>query len=467
MSPYLSEMWPILAMVGAFIVSTFALKLPVAISLVVAAVLGAAVGGEGFPLRQLVEGTLGYLDTLLIIATAMIFMRMIQATGLLDTIAHHLITAFERRPATLLVLMMLFAMSAGMITGSSTAAVLTTGAIVAPAFMALGISKNRTGGIIAMAGILGMIAPPVNIPVMIIGGGVDMPYIGFALPLLILTVPLAVFIVLFLGLKSARAATIDRGSLPPSFHAQFGWRLYLPLVLLIVLIVLERSWPQGMPSLGMPLVFTICAVVAPFTGRKMRPLIVAREAVAAALPVMAILAGVGMFLQIMALTGGRGFVVSMLVGLPVAWLYVSIGVSMPLFGAVSAYGSASILGVPFVLALLGRNEILVASALSLVAAMGDLMPPTALAGLFAAKVVDQPNYTKVLRHCLIPALLTIGVSLAFIGTAKFWDRLLFWDRRLVLYGILIGCAAAVGLGIYALDLVAARRRALLEQGGAP
>ncbi|MGD8699722.1 MAG: hypothetical protein PVJ43_10555, partial [Gemmatimonadales bacterium] len=128
MSSYLPEMWPLLAMVGIFVVGTFALKLPVSISLVAASVVGAVVGGLGFPLRHLVEGTLGYLDTLLIIATAMVFMRMIQASGLLDTVAYGMITQFHHRPATLLVLMMLFAMAGGMITGSSTAAVLTTGA---------------------------------------------------------------------------------------------------------------------------------------------------------------------------------------------------------------------------------------------------------------------------------------------------------------------------------------------------
>lgn len=456
MSQYLPEMLPLLAMVGIFVIGTFAFKIPVSISLVMAAIGGAILAGEGFPLRHLVEGTLGYLDTLLIIATAMIFMRMIQASGLLDTIAHHLIVQFENRPASLLVLMMLFAMSAGMITGSSTAAVLTTGAIVAPVFMTMGVSRNRTGAIIAMAGILGMIAPPVNIPVMIIGGGVDMPYIGFALPLLALTIPLAIVIVLALGLPSVRGATIDHTTLPVSFHKRYRWRLYLPLMLLVVLIVAERAFPRLVPSLGMPLVFALCALITPWTGRKFKPLPVAREAVKAALPVMAILAGVGMFLQIMALTGGRGFIVSMLIGLPLALLYLSIGVSMPLFGAVSAYGSASILGVPFVLALLGSNEIIVASALSLIAAMGDLMPPTALAGLFAAKVVEQPNYFRVLKHCLAPALLTIAVSLGFIATAKTWDRILFADHQGALFAGIAGFIVFVVTIILVLDRTSKR-----------
>ena len=459
MTEYLPEMWPLLAMVGTFVVGTFAFKLPVSVSLVFASVVGGAVGGQGFPLRHLVEGTLGYLDTLLIIATAMVFMRMIQASGLLDTVAHGMTARFHHRPATLLVLMMLFAMSAGMITGSSTAAVLTTGAIVAPVFMALGISRNKTGAIIAMAGILGMIAPPVNIPVMIIGGGVDMPYIGFTLPLLVITLPLAVVIVLSLGLPSARAADIEPERLPKSYHDRYGLKLYLPLILLVVLIVGEQALPQIVPPLGMPLIFTLCAAVTPFTGRRFQALVASREAMAAALPVMGILAGVGMFLQIMALTGGRGFLVSMLVGLPLALLYLSIGVSMPLFGAVSAYGSASILGVPFVLALLGSNEILVASALSMIAAMGDLMPPTALAGLFAAKVVEQPDYLKVLKHCLAPAGLTILASLGFIATAGFWDRFLFWDNRLGVYGVLAGAVLLVGGLVLLLDRTRQRPRA--------
>lgn len=461
MIQYLPEFWPLLTMVAAFVIATFALRLPVSISLVIAAVGGALVAGAGLPLRHLVEGTLGYLDTLLIIATAMIFMRMMQASGLLDTIAHGMVVRFQDRPATLLVLMMLFAMSAGMITGSSTAAVLTTGAIVAPVFITIGVSREKTGAIIAMAGILGMIAPPVNIPVMIIGGGVDMPYIGFGLPLLMLTIPLAVIIVLMLGLRSARATQIGSAAIPPSYHKQCGWKLYSPLLLMIVLIVAERAFPQVIPALGMPLIFALCSLITPWTGLKMKPLVVARDAVKAALPVMGILAGVGMFLQIMALTGGRGFIVSMLVGLPLALLYLSIGVSMPVFGAVSAYGSASILGVPFVLALLGVNEIIVASALSLIAAMGDLMPPTALAGLFAAKVVEQPNYFRVLKRCLIPAGITVLASLGFIATADFWEDFIFWNNVIARYGILAGISGAVLVILLLMD-----RRAYARKRGA-
>ena len=42
------------------------------------------------------------------------------------------------------------------------------------------------------------------------------------------------------------------------------------------------------------------------------------------------------------------------------------------------------------------------------------MPPTALAGIFGAEVAGVDRYSKVLRKCLIPALLIIVVSMLFI-----------------------------------------------------
>ena len=55
--------------------------------------------------------------------------------------------------------------------------------------MKLGLSRLRTAAFMAMGAVLGMIAPPVNILVMIMGAGVDMPYVGVTLPLLVIVVP--------------------------------------------------------------------------------------------------------------------------------------------------------------------------------------------------------------------------------------------------------------------------------------
>ena len=43
-----------------------------------------------------------------------------------------------------------------------------------------------------------------------------------------------------------------------------------------------------------------------------------------------------------------------------------------------------------------------------------MMPPTALAGIFAAQVVGMERYTPILKKCLIPSLIIIIWAVAII-----------------------------------------------------
>jgi TRAP-type C4-dicarboxylate transport system permease large subunit len=425
--------WPegfyTLVMVGVFVLGAFALKLPIAVAMSLAAVSGAVVAGDGIPLRHLVEGTFGYLDTILIIASAMIFMKTVERIGLLEAVAARMIRRFRSFPLLLSLGILLLIMVPGMITGSSTAAVLTTGALVAPVLIRLGVPVLKTAAAIAMGAIYGMIAPPINLPAMIIGGGIDMPYVGFALPLLLCTLPLAVVTALLLVYPDLRRFKGDEVALEEQLREMertpLTPRLFLPILVLVVLLGGETFLPGVWPALGMPLDFLLAALSAFLTGRRWNLLETATSAVEDTLPVMGILMGVGMFIQVMTLIGVRGFVVVSALALPAWLLYVGIATSLPLFGAVSAFGAASVLGVPFVLALLGKNEIIVASALSLIAGLGDLMPPTALAGIFAAQVVGEENYFRVLKHCVIPAVLTAAWGIAIILGASFVAGVLY------------------------------------------
>lgn len=408
------------AMVGVFAAGTFALKWPVAVSMLLASVAGALVGGFGVPIRHLVEGTFGYVDTILTIATAMIFMNAFKDSGGLEALSAATIRRFHKIPGLLLVLLTLVIMFPGMITGSSSASVLTAGAVVAPMFAALGIPGVEAAALIAMAGILGMIAPPVNIPAMIIGGGIDMPYVGFEIPLLLLTIPLAIFSAFYFGYRfvkktdiSAVVRTLDTKTL----DQYGGFRLFSPVLIVLILMVLDKALPKIF-NMGMPLIFVLSTIPAYFTGKRFNMLNSAKNAIEQALPVLGILVGVGMFIQIMTLTGVRGFIVVNALSVPPALLYLAIAISIPLFGAVSSFGASSVLGVPFLLALLGRDQIITAASLSLIAALGDFMPPTALSAIFAAQVVGLDGYGKTVKKLLIPALIVVVWALVFIMFSK-------------------------------------------------
>ncbi|MFZ5515651.1 MAG: TRAP transporter large permease subunit [Candidatus Zhuqueibacterota bacterium] len=419
------EFYLLILMIAAFALAVFLGKFPIGVSLAISSIIGALAGGYGLPLRHLVEGSFAYLDAILIIASAMVFMEIIKETGALGEISRLIIIHLNHRPFWMLSLITLFIMFPGMITGLSSACVLTTGAIVAPALLHLGLPRVKVGAIIAMAALYGMIAPPINVPVMIIGGGVDMPYIGFDLPLLFATLPLAIVTTLFLGYSYVRTVDIEKIKIEMSeFQLDHrSARLFIPIGIVIVLMLVSRIFPNDYTSLGMPLIFFIGSLAAYRSGRDFNFVTVARKAVHNALPVMGILIGIGMFIQVMSLTGVRGYLIVNAVKLPSFWLFVGIMFSLPLFGAISSYGASYVLGVPFLLALLGRNEIIVASGLTLIASLGDLMPPTALAGIFAAQVVGEPSYFKILKVCLpyavLIALYGIGMILFANPLAKF------------------------------------------------
>ena len=418
-----TELIAFLVMVGVFLLGCFLCKLPVSLSMVLASVAGAIAGGQGLALRHLVEGMFAYVDTIMVIATAMIFMKVIQESGALDAIASLIIQRFHKVPALMLIFIMVIIMFPGMITGSSTASELSAGSIMAPVLMLMGVPVLETACILALGGVLGMIAPPTNIPAMIIGAGIDIPYSGFGLPLTMLTFPLAFLFVLMFGYKYVKNMNYVEveAKLNTDSRERFGFKVYIPLLLAIVLMVLNKAVP-AIPDIGMPLVFLISAVVGCFTGYKFNFFKAAKESVHSALPVMGILMGVGMFIQVMTLTGVRGLIVTSCLSLPSFARYLALAISMPAFGAISSFGSASVLGVPFLLSFLAKDQIIVAAALSLVASLGDMVPPTALAGIFAAKVVGMENYTPILKKCLIPCLIVVIWAILFI---VFADQLSF------------------------------------------
>ena len=161
-----------------------------------------------------------------------------------------------------------------------------------------------------------------------------------------------------------------------------------------------------------------------FVGKKFPVLDTARQAVSEILPVVGILMGVGMLIQIMTLTGIRGSIAINSLSLPSTLLLASIAVSLPLFGGISVFGASSILGVPFILTFLGQNLIVIASALSLIAAMGSFTPPVALTAVVAGQVVGETNYLRIVRPLVLPSLVAIAIGIAIIVYANPIARLL-------------------------------------------
>lgn len=402
-------------MIATFVISMVVLKIHAGLSMMLAAIVGVLVSGNGFPFRHLVEGSFGYLDTILVIVMAMVFMQGLEDSGALSYISFKIVEKLHKRPTLMLLSFMLVLMFPSMITGSSLASIVSSGALLAPIMLKIGIPKAKVGAIIAFGAIFGMIAPPINIPVMVICDVVDMPYIGFALPLLALSVPLACFTVIFLGHKHVK--NVNYQNLCEELTCDVGvkWTSLIPLLILIALIILQNIFPQVFGALGLPLVFTISAISTLFFGKRFNALKAGKAGVYKSLGAISLLMGVGMFIQAISLNGVRGYFVLNALSLPGDFLRtLSLLITLPIFGGVSAFGAASVLGGPFVMAMIAKNQIIVASTISLIASIGEFLPPTAMAASLASKTVDEKKYFNITKAALVPILVTLAYSVVFI-----------------------------------------------------
>ncbi|MBW2619214.1 MAG: TRAP transporter large permease, partial [Deltaproteobacteria bacterium] len=197
-SMYLGAGFVLAVMVATYIALSlfgkrFNQKIPVAVLLFVSCVVGAAAGGYGFPLRHLIEGEFGYISINLVIFTGMILLQVLKQSGSLDAITWDIMVNFRRRPTILFVLLTALLYFPGMVTGVGTAAVLSTGIFAAVILMTVGVPKVETAAILAMLTTFGAAAPPVNLPALIISGGINMPYEGFGTILWVLTIPVGLF----------------------------------------------------------------------------------------------------------------------------------------------------------------------------------------------------------------------------------------------------------------------------------
>lgn len=419
----------ILLVMGVVFYVGFQRKLPVGLVMVLAGAAGMLAAGRGIPIRHMVEGSFYFFYLMMVIATSVVLITTLEASGSFDAITRMMIREFHRYPSALLCLLMLLVMLPAMLTGSAPVAVLSTGVLVAPILLRMGVPKIQAAGFLAMGGLLGQSAPPINVMIMIICTSVFMPYEGFDLPLSLLCFPMAVFSAIYLGRKWLKKEILDGyvAELEASASdAPSGWLPYLPLIVLTVLMAGPRIWPTKFVDPGAPFSFMASATVALFTGRKVDLIAVSRKSLKKAIGVLGLFVGIGVLVQSLSLTGLRGFIAVASLAVPRQFLYPFVGITAPLVcGPLVPFGASAVVGPPFVLSFTDKNAVIIASAVSMFLSLGCLVPPTALSGLFGARVVGiEKDYGKVFKAVLVPAMLVFLEALLFMIYANPIGKLL-------------------------------------------
>ena len=375
--------------------------------------------------RHLVEGTFTYLDVILVFTTATIFIAILAESGGVNYIVRGIINSFYNKRIIALLLLMIVILIPGALTGAGSVSILTVGAPCALALGYLGIPKRKVTAILFIIAGLSAAAPPVNIWAMIISAGTAIPYVGFEFTLGIPVLLLGTFSILVLGWKKETDMKLEEvlKKMPEVTEGMTWWRVFLPFLTFFGLIVISRIWPFAIPILGLPLEFTIAAIVAYLVSpKKMNVLILSRDTVKMLLPLLATMAIVGSLQQIMTVTGVRGLISFAVISMPLVVLYILLIFIIPVSEGVLTYGGAAIIGIPLVWFLdsIGLHATVAIAGLSLIWPLGDGLPPTALIGRLSVMMADyKGTYWSFLKSTWLPwIVITITGILMILFSAK-------------------------------------------------
>jgi hypothetical protein len=417
----------VLGVMVAVYIAAKLFKLSTELSMFAAALGGALAGGFGLPPRHIAEGAMTYLDINLIFITATLFMNILKESGGVAFSIRGILKRFHKSRTLLLILLTFLLLLPGALTGAGSVTVLITGGMVAVVLETMGVSRVRTAAIVFIIAGLSAAAPPVSLWAMMTAAGVNMPYVGFFWPLLIPCVLLALMTSFLLGWKGEPVELDKALAELPEPPEGMGWgKVFLPLIVFGLLIFIGRKWPHDTPILGLPFMFG-CAAATSFalSPVKLNFLKISRKTIKQLLPLIGTLTCVGILVQIMTLTGVRGFLAVTAVTLPVTLVFATLFLLLPISEAVLMWGAAPVLGVPLVLLFnnIGLDPIVALAGMSVIWPLGDALPPTAIIGRLTVEVVDYKEaYTGFLKACLVPAAIIMVVGTLMV---VYSDRLAF------------------------------------------
>ncbi|HBB92586.1 MAG TPA: C4-dicarboxylate ABC transporter [Bacteroidales bacterium] len=406
----------ILGVMVVVYIAALRFKLSTELAMLLAAVAGALSAGHWFPARQVAEGSITYLDINLIFICATLFMNILKESGGVAFAVRSIIKTFYKSRVILLILIAFLLLIPGALTGAGSVTVLIMGGMVSVVLTYMGVTKIRTAAIIFLIAGLSAAAPPVSLWAMMTAAGVNMPYVGFFMPLLIPCVLGALFTIFYLGWKGNRIDVEKAFAELPEPPKKMNWvRIIIPFLVFFGFIFLGRKWPHDTPVVGMPLMFLVAALAAWLLSPvKLNLFKISAETIKQLLPLIGTLTCAGILVQIMTLTGVRGLLAITFITLPVFLVIGSLFFFLPITESVLMYGAAAVFGVPLILLFnsIGMNPIVALAGMSVIWPLGDALPPTAIIGRLTVDVAGaQDSYGKFLKMCIVPA-----IFICIIGT---------------------------------------------------
>jgi hypothetical protein len=405
----------ILIAIALFFVTPRFLRWPLPLAFIVVAIATAVLGDYGFPYRHLVEGGFGFINLVLGLFAGAFFGHMMRKSGAADLAADGVIRLARGRVVPVLVMVGLPLFVVGMFVGIAGIAVLSAGVFAVPALKRMGFDNATTAAFIAVMATAGMIAPPMNVPAMLIADGTNMPWTNVTGALLALSLPMAVSAVAWFAVqsRSSRAGEIVERS-------ETGWRTTLygvaPLLVVVVAWIGIRMLGNRIVDPSSPLILVIGGFIAlPLLPKGEFRRVISYTFSGTPLLLAAVLVSVGVLVQIMTLTGVRGWIVISTMSLPAPWNYPGLLIGMPLVGgALTSMVTSDVMGVPAAFSFIKQDMILNVTAISAIAALAEFVAPTSIAASLSCYVVDGGTVGQVFRRAWPPLLVLAATAVLML-----------------------------------------------------
>ncbi len=155
--------------------------------LFLASVAGSLTAGMGIRFREIVEGPFGFLDSMLCVCAASVFVATMAQSGVFELLFSR-ICAIRNTVLKAFAMLLLIALPSAL-TGFAGSSIMTTGRLVNSAMQ----DRRKATILVGVGSFLGVLLPPNCIPAMVAANGagsvLPTPYTGFYLPLLLLSLP--------------------------------------------------------------------------------------------------------------------------------------------------------------------------------------------------------------------------------------------------------------------------------------
>lgn len=415
---YLTTSIILLLMAVAFVLGSIFLKSP-EVSMFLAAVTGAIAGcvaGVGDldfvrSVTVIIEGLFSNLDLAILFVCASFFVNVYSYTGAMTAVTRKIVKIDNKW--IILVFMAIFMLIPGALTGAGSVSVFVLGGLVATVLKFMGLDEKKRTAFVFMFAILSAACPPINLWTMLMTASCNMPYVGFTWPLLVPIIIVGTFSIIFLG-WGAKKESSERilAELPEAPENMNWFRILLPLLSIVVLILLSLYATFDIPVLGTPLIFVISTVVALLCNPRKTTmkdfLKILNDTMEQVFPLVATVISVGALVNMMSATGTKGLIGVVFITMPLVLIYILLLVFGPFSQGCLSYGSSILIGAPliFMMNTRGMDTTIVCAALSLIFPIGDCLPPSRIVGRVSIETTGyKGTYMSFLKQIFIPCLL--------------------------------------------------------------